>query len=522
MAKGLLSSRCLPYRILELTLILCMCWVLFTTVCWTWFLWSNFKVPSPAHNIVTENPKSILEIQHVPSKVNRSNSQIPVYIVEEHHEVLPYWFGAAKRGLISKRGNTLVHIDAHPDSALSEHQDWIPPFRFPESEMEIFKMMQENDGFIMSSVISGLFKRWIFIWSSWDTDMFQEIGHYLKVVVELGRFTDAPPNSSFPFCRCIKTGMFKRNKECVHVSGYRGMNETAIEPSQCDIKFTYTMEELTEKEALERIEKGGWLSKDENIVLDIDEDFYGCEAAVQPLYDVEIFEEELNKIKEPLHYLFCPRNAIDERSFDKIFHFITSLVAKFTPSTKNEKQLRAERLQFIDKVSEEFLQNVKTMGVEGGMCSKIDITRTGYLRLLLLKLLKLSEKQIKALSEIGLCLVMTPNSVLYNPLYGMRTCDGYNRPGESMVFFHTPTIEEINQRTKDLKQIFSGIPDPKIVTICRSMRDGYTPRKFFHKIESDVLESLEQGYSRIHRDGIHYDSQLLGGRNGWPDRHKPL
>ena len=56
-----------------------------------------------------------------------------------------------------------------------------------------------------------------------------------------------------------------------------------------------------------------------------------------------------------------------------------------------------------------------------------------------------------------------------------------------------------------------------LVTVSRSVRDGYTPRSLAGRIEDGVLTALR----RQRRSGamtVVYDSDLLGGRDGWTSR----
>jgi len=58
---------------------------------------------------------------------------------------------------------------------------------------------------------------------------------------------------------------------------------------------------------------------------------------------------------------------------------------------------------------------------------------------------------------------------------------------------------------------------PLLVTVCRSVRDGYTPRSLAAHIETGILSALR----RQRRSGtmtVIYDNDLLAGRGGWDNR----
>ncbi|KAJ8318456.1 hypothetical protein KUTeg_003547 [Tegillarca granosa] len=77
------------------------------------------------------------------------NTSLNAYVVEEHHEVLQYWFEAARRKIIPDSGNTLIHIDGHSDMGLPFFYYEFPYFRAPKDRKDIHFMMQRNDIFII-------------------------------------------------------------------------------------------------------------------------------------------------------------------------------------------------------------------------------------------------------------------------------------------------------------------------------------------------------------------------------------
>jgi hypothetical protein len=64
----------------------------------------------------------------------------------------------------------------------------------------------------------------------------------------------------------------------------------------------------------------------------------------------------------------------------------------------------------------------------------------------------------------------------------------------SLVMFHTPDDAELDRELDRLREylLSSGIGEHvRVVTLCRSLRDGYLPRRLWKRIESHVLETLE-------------------------------
>ncbi|CAE8677576.1 unnamed protein product, partial [Polarella glacialis] len=78
--------------------------------------------------------------------------QSPVFVVEEHHEALPYW----RQQRDESAAHVLLHFDAHPDSAV------------PDKGYGPELGMSSNDVFILAAGLEGLVDRYVWVWPSWD------------------------------------------------------------------------------------------------------------------------------------------------------------------------------------------------------------------------------------------------------------------------------------------------------------------------------------------------------------------
>ncbi|KAK3091069.1 hypothetical protein FSP39_016892 [Pinctada imbricata] len=87
-------------------------------------------------------------------------------------------------------------------------------------------------------------------------------------------------------------------------------------------------------------------------------------------------------------------------------------------------------------------------------------------------------------------------------------------PGDDVAHIHETNPEEIKNRTANINIMLSALKSftPSLITVCRSIRDGYTPRKHFKLIEKDILETAETCFRNLR---VHYDSDLQGGKSGW-------
>ena len=73
---------------------------------------------------------------------------------------------------------------------------------------------------------------------------------------------------------------------------------------------------------------------------------------------------------------------------------------------------------------------------------------------------------------------------------------------------------ELDANIATFEQLLSKLPKPLLVTIARSVRNGYTPRTQQQYIERGVLQALQRVFG-IGPTDVNWDSQLVGGRRGW-------
>jgi hypothetical protein len=81
-----------------------------------------------------------------------------------------------------------------------------------------------------------------------------------------------------------------------------------------------------------------WLPNKDDIILDIDEDFYGCVYASQPLLDVGMREVVLEHINMYLSQLVCPKSLTQEKYADNVFVTALEFYRRFH-TCESSKQL---------------------------------------------------------------------------------------------------------------------------------------------------------------------------------------
>ena len=114
------------------------------------------------------------------------------------------------------------------------------------------------------------------------------------------------------------------------------------------------------------------------------------------------------------------------------------------------------------------------------------------------------------------CLFNSPKLKM-KPIFTL--CHGKIPVDDTLNQIYVSTETEILSRAVSIGRIIEKInkyQSPRICTICRSLRDGYTPRDQQNFIEKALLDEAAKVFGE---DGLNlnliYDENLLFGRTGW-------
>ena len=268
--------------------------------------------------------------------------------------------------------------------------------------------------------------------------------------------------------------------------------------------------------------KRDWIGATGNIILDIDEDYFGVELPGESLVHAGLNWKLVMQIQDSLSNLFCPRHIAHESLANRMMREIIGAVIRRCQPTANP--LRDTCRTSVGHV-QSVVRNVvlayrkRNTTLFCTLHTKELLERSNKLTLILHQF-KLSH--LLVLMDLGVCLRTTPASVDFRQTgFGsIALCLGFNTPNDTAVFLHKPDAAEIRTRTTQLRKILEIIDArhrPSVVTLCRSVRDGYTPRSLFSSIEANILGIFKDLPG--HYDVV-YDENLYGGKGGWPDRHK--
>ena len=371
--------------------------------------------------------------------------------------------------------------------------------------------------------MSGLIDRIIFIYPSWDSSVE---GIYEKKSVGLGWMNltiDGAVRKHFCVCaQMIEGGI----KECLYEDPFPKTKDPEVElqdPSKCAIMRHYTVEHIVEFVALSKLEKErDWLGSPANIILDIDEDYFGCELGAKVLMDAGVRWKPVFRLSRKISELFCPKDIDHESLSNHVMqNVMKAMIENHSGRLQNLQNDMCNgayvKMQSItENIIKKFWRAKPTM-----FCSDNETTIEQLWETIMRRLCMFSLHEFTAVMNLGFCLSTSPATLGFGTqgVGNIEVCHGSNVPNDSVVFLHSPGVVEVDGRMALLNQVLKFIDSrnpPKFVTVCRSVRDGYTPREHFTKIEAGILkifQRLSMPYSAT------YDQNLLGGRQGWPNRH---
>ena len=281
---------------------------------------------------------------------------------------------------------------------------------------------------------------------------------------------------------------------------------------------------MEDEKALQRLKSTRhWIGATGNIILDIDEDYFGVDLPAQALLDSGLDWEAIRIIDFTLRRIFCPRRIDHEpRGNQMLREIINSFIRLCRRSVYSDDDTCASvamgpGIGVIYKLILSYWAKDPEI-----FCAKNSQEIYNSATELITASTLFSIYHLRVLMEFGFCFETSPASGEFrDEVHGkIGLCMGFNTPNDSAVVVHKPDAAEIRARTTQLRKMLEIIDArhrPSVVTVCRSVRDGYTPRSLFSSIEANILGIFKDLPG--HYDVV-YDENLYGGKGGWPDRHK--
>jgi len=464
-----------------------------------------------------------------------------VVIVEEHQEVLPYWFEKADREGV--RGATLLHIDGHNDMGEPG-----PPAHYdtawPEAPFTKERLFAANDEFIVYAILRGLIDRVVWVQPEYSTkhrgslgsnsNSFHSVGFVdvglLKRSAKRGRTKMA---CSCQFLRPIlPRKLSMKPPECEDASGER------IDYGECLIVKRVRYEEISpeaardtglfasdlmdtripdehaagevypaplpdpdppSEEALSSSAGGAGKAKARSgvaaaVILDIDEDYFGTESPATNLHHQGWNERDMALLQSALRRHFCVRDTKAEAWLNRA---LSASIRGLAPG-EGEKVQPPGSLGGAGKEPEgRVLCRGASGSWEDGIEEVTQIARVAISG----SATDSGAGMIESLLRYGFCAAAesfakaSMRGRLATTGVPMGVCIGNSVAGEEdgqRVIFHTPTPTELQSRMGEMQGLLGQVRHPIwLTTICRSSRDGYTPRHLQIVIEAGIINAIE-------------------------------
>lgn len=93
-------------------------------------------------------------------------SKVPIFVVEDHHDVLTFLYRCIGSRHLPLRGNTIIHFDSHPDMCIPKH---MPAGYVFNKEDLLDSISIEN--WMMPTVFAGHVERIVWIKPEWANQM---------------------------------------------------------------------------------------------------------------------------------------------------------------------------------------------------------------------------------------------------------------------------------------------------------------------------------------------------------------
>ena len=359
----------------------------------------------------------------------------------------------------------------------------------------------------------------------------QYVKHDIKSV-DIGwtKVTSDTGDANTILCYCEYGSAKSQQKFCY----YEQFNETSDEEdtiyvNDCQVMSTYTEETLHMNKATELLRRGGnnssaWLKPGESVILDIDEDYFGCELPGQLLYDAGMVWSDVEALEIELRDIFCLKTTEHEQKARKLMNKgIETLVdiCSYSSSSGEVSECPKNFLEVFKEITTIFKQSWETDHVIYCDITQGDVESA--LKQFFHLIYALSSEKVLAIRKVEFCLETTPNSTFFGETGEFQICHGANDPKEPLVEVYVPDKKELVRNIEEMQEFLTMLPLPGTVTLCRSVRDGYTPRSIFRIVENNLTSfflkksrqtKVNKRYINKNLYNIQYDANLLNGIHG--------
>ncbi|KAM3840352.1 UPF0489 protein C5orf22 homolog isoform 1-T1 [Vipera latastei] len=428
----------------------------------------------------------------------RTYPKLPVWVVEDHHDVLPFIYRAIGSKHLPVSNISFVHLDSHPDLLIPVD---MPADTVFDKEALFSELSIEN--WIMPAVYAGHFSQVIWLHPDWAQQIEEGAHHFLvgkdtstttirvtstdAYFLSDGLYVPADQlenQKSLHLSVCLvnpskASGDWEGNqaacsaKKCklsVHDAGDASSSKDSADPTHsCTVRLSEGFEksisghekpsnfqvpsasgstgkhqhQMTElvQDILQVLQKGT------AYVLDIDLDFFSVKNPFK-----EIYTQEEYKLLQELYSFKKPKSNLSE---DELVDCVEN----------RTHQLEDLEAAFADLCDDDTEENLKRWAANPGMKPLVPLVHNLKDRM--------GTPDYEMVHQAGL------------------TCD------YSEIPHHVSTEEEIESFVQSIQHLLGSLPKPTLVTIARSSLDDYCPAEQVEFIQEKVLNVLHSVYGTL-------------------------
>jgi len=265
------------------------------------------------------------------------------------------------------------------------------------------------------------------------------------------------------------------------------VNERKVSQHDCEIESEIEVVTM----GIDRVLKDGFgVPKGSPIILDIDEDYFAVDSPFMSIMEAGIHKRDLAKAQKILKKVFCakpPNTAKHEQAIDTFLRAVTKIAHDNQVEEDGIKKGVEDFIRQHQKLHATVLSSL-CKPTQEGKGRKLVLNTAVKFALFLAK--HASSEGIQKILEYGFCL---DTEEFPRKRYDVWVCIGssdWDDVSSNRIRLHHPKNSEVTSALTKLRSVVVGKIEspPVLITVCRSLRDGYVIRAHWGLIEGGVME----------------------------------
>lgn len=404
----------------------------------------------------------------MPPKLRRF-TQIPIFIVENHNEILEFILRCLGAHYLPFAGNKIIHFDSHPDMTIPKYM----PAEFVRNKEKLLDAIS-IENWLMPTVYAGHFDRVVWVKPQWAHQI--DDGRWPLVVGDDSAFIRCDSTLEYflgegTYCPQYQLNNSKSIDLCVMTLQTAANGHSDSDNNDATTTSAHAVHDNAQAMAFDSM--CGDDNDDDNYVLDIDLDFFSTH---NPFLEFIANGNQDNHIYVALKKLF--KGKFFEQKFNA--NSDTDLVMAFVK----------QRMRHLDDLEQIFVQLNDGKSIDA---------------------ISPPSEQLKSIWHeiVALIEMIRVQNVDKATINWMCYYDAGCTFDSSGLPHHESTTKEIDQHVNAFKHFLEKLQrPPTIITMSRSSTDDYCPAHQVEYIQTNVLKALTDVYGeRLAKPILHYKDE---------------